>query len=322
MRVHVIVFALIMAAGAPYVLADEWTVARSAQPVELQSHQTNGYPYLKPEERAAKAREALDPLTGDKTRYDAVWGLAISGYCRESADALGIIAADRTRNGPLRECAAMGLINFTPEMPLDIRRTLQEKLCAALDAEKENLQSGVIQTLVVWGQADRVRTVLGEKLRDHPMEVIVLKSVSAREDAVSRLWEIYLSAPPAQTGNIASSRRWHAGDALIHWRDKRGIDILIECLTEDPAPMAQGLSPAVRESELASFRQSRHNTFMRVASTLDQNFGYGGGNWSPELDQVIMKMFAWWNANRETWSFEKNTSTVLPTGEKEFRGRP
>ncbi|KPJ52096.1 MAG: hypothetical protein AMS16_06870 [Planctomycetes bacterium DG_58] len=285
---------------------------QGTQQVQSQPHQTGGYPYLKPEERAAKAREALDPLTGDKARYYAVWGLAISGYCRESAEALAVIAANRTRKEALRECAAMGLINFTQVMPVDVRGVLQKKLCGALDAEKEKLQSGVIQTLVAWGKADRVRNVLGEKLRDHPMEVIVLKRISAREDAVSRLWEIYRSAPPAQSGNIALSRRWHTGGALIHWQDKRGIDILIECMAADPPPMAEESSPAAKQSEVASWRQSRHNTFMHIASALGRNFGYSGNKWDPALNEAISKMIAWWKANRETWSFEETTSTVVP----------
>ena len=276
---------------------------QGTQQVRPQPRQRGGHPYLKPEERAAKAKEALDPLTGDKARYKAVWGLAISGYCRESAEALLVIAADRTRDEALRECAAMGLIHFQAAMPAEVRGPIRKKLCDALEAEKEKLQPGVIFMLVIWGEADRVHKVLGEKLRDHPREVIVLEKISSRKVAVSRLWEIYQTAPAAQSGNIALSRRWHAGAALILRGDKRGVDILIESLTTDPAPMADKLSPAARKSEVALFRQSRHNTFMHIASALHQNFGYGGSNWSPGLDEAIPKMVEWWKANRETWRF-------------------
>lgn len=254
------------------------------------------YPYLKPEERLAKAKEALDPATGDQARYYAVWGLAISGYTRQGAEALAVIAADCTRGEALRECAAMGLINFTHEMPAEVRKPLQENLREALDAEKEHLQGGVIQLLAAWGDADRVLKVLGDKLKGHPMEVIVLKKISSRETAVARLWEVCQTAAPAKKGNIALSRAWHAGEALIHWRDKRGIDILLECLAAKPA----------EDADLASSRQSRHNTFVLVAGVLGRTFGYElRGEWSPRLDDAVPEMIEWWKANRQTWDFQK-----------------
>ena len=35
------------------------------------------YPHLAPEQRAQKARVALDPSVDEKTRFYAVWGLAV-----------------------------------------------------------------------------------------------------------------------------------------------------------------------------------------------------------------------------------------------------
>jgi len=289
------------------VIQGSLALAGNPDPQPATQPSSPAHPYLRPEQRPQKAKEAIDPSTAEKARYQAVWGLAISGYTRESAEVLGIIAADRGRDEALRECAAMGLINFTHSMPREVRTALQDKLYGALDAEKEKLQGGVIQLLVAWGDADRVRGGLGEKLRDHPMEVIVLKGISSRQTAVARLWEIYQQAAPAQSGNIALSRAWHAGEALIHRQDKRGIDILIECL------VVSGDSADNTET----FRQSRHNTFMHMASVLDNRFGYeAGGTWKPQLADAIPKMVEWWKANRQTWSFEEATSTELPSLEK------
>lgn len=258
------------------------------------SVQDQSHPYLKPEQRPAKAREALAAATGDRDRYCAVWGLAISGYCPQSAEALVTIAVDRHRDKALRECAAMGLINFRHSMPVDVRRAIQDKLYGALAAEKENLQGGVVQTLVAWGDADRVRKVFGDKLRDHPLEVIVLKKISCRETAVARLWEIYQATPMVKSGSITLGRRWHAGEALIHWKDKRGIDILLECLTADRGEHANS----------ASLRRSLYNTFGVISSATGKHFGYSiSGNWRPELGEATAKMVKWWQAHRKTWCF-------------------
>ncbi len=264
---------------------------RSAQKPAMQGQ---SHPYLKPEQRPAKAREALAAATGDRDRYNAVWGLAISGYCLESAKALVAIAVDRHRDKALRECAAMGLINFRHSMPVYVRRAIQDTLYGALDAEKENLQGGVVQALVAWGDADRVRKVFGDKLRDHPLEVIVLKKISSRETAVARLWEIYQATPMVKSGSITLGRRWHAGEALIHWKDKRGIDILLECLTADRGEHANS----------ASLRRSLHGTFGVISSATGKRFGYSiSGNWKPELGKATAKMAEWWEANRKTWCF-------------------
>ncbi len=283
-----------------------WAIAEIECGMETRPSRS-GFPYLTPEQRPLAAKAALDPATDQKDRYQAVWGLAISGYTRQGADALAAITADGARGDALRECAAMGLINFTQEMPAEVRRAIQNKLYGALDAEKDKLQGGVIQLLAAWGDADRVRKVAGDKLNGHPMEVIVLKKISSRDIAVARLWEIYQAATPAKSGNIALSRAWHAGEALIHWRDKRGIDILLECLT----------IKAAENAEDGSFRQSRHNTFIHLASALHDKFGYDGvGTWTPQLDEAIPRMVAWWKANRQTWDFGQPASDVAPKLER------
>ncbi|MCE5277558.1 MAG: hypothetical protein ABFD92_14405 [Planctomycetaceae bacterium] len=282
-----------------------------------ESSGAGGYPYLKPEERPIKAKEALDPVTGDKTRFRAVWGLAISGYSRESAEALAIIASDSKYDATTRGYAGMGLSNFSNAIPKGIRQAALDRLYGALSVEREKLPDGVMRTLINWGAADRVRQALGEKLLGHRMEIDVLQRIDSREEAVARLMELHKAAADV-TGSIGWTQRWHVGAALIDRQDKCGIDILIECLTvKEPWPI-DNPSPQAKESNAASFRQSLHNTFTRLATIFDDRFGYeAGGTWTPQLDDAIPKMVEWWMARRQTWSFEEASLTDLPTLEKD-----
>ncbi|HAU37504.1 MAG TPA: hypothetical protein DCX07_07265 [Phycisphaerales bacterium] len=233
-------------------------------------------------------------------------------YSRESAEALDIIACDSQYDVTTRGYAGMGLSNFSNAMPEDVRQSILDRLYGALSAEKEKLPDSVLRTLIHWGEADRVRKVLGQKLRGHPMEIEVLQRIGTRKEAVERLMELYETAPEV-TSNIGWTKRWHVEAALMERQDKRGIDILIECLTvNEPWP-----SSLPKEIAWASFHQSLHNTFDRLATIFDDRFGYqAGGTWAPQLDDAIPKMVEWWKANRQTWSFEEATSTELPELEK------
>lgn len=290
-----------------------WALAGSSDPKPAtQPASATAYPYLTPEQRPQKAKEAVDPSTDEKARFYAVWGLAISGYLRESAEALAIIASNSKYEATTRGYAGMGLRNFSRAIPDGVRKAILDRLYGALHAEKEDLPDGVMRTLIDWGEADRVRKVLGDKLRGHRMEIEVLQRIDSRKEAVERLMELYKVAPDV-TSNIGWTKRWHVGAALIERQDKRGIDILIECLAvKNPWPTEE-TSPQAINSNARSFRQSLHNTFTRLAAIFDDRFGYeAGGTWAPQLDDAIPKMVEWWNANRQTWSFEEATSTELP----------
>jgi hypothetical protein len=258
-----------------------------------------GYPHLKPEQRPAKAKEALDPATGDKARFYAVWGLAISGYCPEGAEALAIVATDPKQEPTTRDYAGMGLRNYSGAMPEEIRGPIQARLRKALAAEKEKLPDGVLRTLVGWGDADLIRETLGERLRGHPMEIEVLQKTGSRQEAVARLMEMYKAAPEV-TSQAGWYQRSHVGTALVKMGDKRGVDILLECLTvEKPWPLDNDSAPD-QESNAASFRQCLNNTFRWVARAIGQDFDYSTEeNWRPELNKAIPRMVEWWKANRE-----------------------
>lgn len=280
------------------------------------TRQSYSFPYLTPEQRAQKAKEAVDPSTDAKTRFDAVWGLAISGYSRESAEALASVAADSKYDATTRGYAGMGLSNFSNAISEEVRQAALDRLYGALNAEREKLPDGVMRTLINWGDADRVRQTLGDKLSGHRMEIEVLQRIGSREEAVAGLMALYRVAPDV-TSSIGWTRRWHVGAALIERQDKRGIDILIECLTvQEPWPI-DNPSPQATASNAASFRQSLHNTFTRLATIFDDRFGYeAGGTWNAQLADAIPKMVAWWKISRQTWSFDEARSTELPTLEQ------
>jgi hypothetical protein len=259
---------------------------------------------LPPEERADVARQMLAQVAEGNVRYESVTALSISGYCRESADALTAVACEPKCGPPLRWDAAMGLINFLPKIPADIRRDVRVQLLRALDRERDKLPHGVMMTLIEWGDADQIRDALGERLRGHAMEVAVLARVSSHKQAAERLWQIYDAAPPVRgTGNVCLTRRWHVGYALLGHRDKRGVDILLECLTVKHAP----------DADMNLLGGSLAGTFLMLAEALQQSFGYSPGlnpKWSPELQEATADMVAWWKANRQTWEFGEQTIIV------------
>ena len=221
-----------------------------------------------------------------------------------TSDALALIAADPKASQADRWNASQTLMSMARYMPIDVWRANRETLFGALEAEREKLPDGVIWTLIKWGCADRVRELLGDKLRGHPMEIPVLERIAQRDYAVARLLAIRDAAPPISTDNIALSKRWHVAEALIRQRDKRGIDIKLECLK------AQGLK--VRDPIV--FRSSQRFIFTRLSQVLGRSFGYGSSAaGQAQLDQAIARMMDWWQANRRTWTFsEQGLRLVFP----------
>ena len=223
-----------------------------------------------------------------------------------TADALALVAADPKASAADRWNASQALIIMTQYMPVPVWRANRDVLLDALKAEREKLPDGVIRTLMVWGYADCIREVLGEKLRGHSMEIPVLERISDREYAVSRLLAVHDAAPPVNTDNIALSKRWHVAEALIRQRDKRGIDIKLECLK------AEGQ----KVSDPIVFRNSQHFIFTRLRQILGPSFGYGPPAAGEEqLDQAIARMIDWWQANRRTWTFSEQRLRLVLTQE-------
>jgi hypothetical protein len=300
-RYLVIGFGLLL--GLSAIWAGE---AADTQPAE------GSYPDLKPEDRSAKAREALDPATGDEARYKAVCALASGEYRPESAEALAVIASGSKYNAVLRWNAAEGLRGSAHCMPEAVREPIRRKLRDAVRTEQEKLPNGPLRVLLLWGDADWVMETLGNKLRGRPEEIEVLSRISSRDRALTRLWELYQYAADSNTFSDSEwIKRRYIGMTMTNLRDKRGIDILLECLTtKEPW---DGLGQAHTKEVAAAFRENLHGTFGLIAAPLHNDFGYDtGGRWKPQLAEAIPKMVQWWKANREKWSFEEATSTELP----------
>ena len=267
---------------------------------------------LNKEEIPEAVRKVLDQKTDQRERFYLVWSLATSGYRPESAKALIKIAIDPNQEETTRGYAAMGLSNYASALPNTVRQSIRKRLQESLRTEKHKLPPHIMMTLVRLGDADLVAKLLGEKLYGHRMEFEILKAISSREIAISRLMEMYTQSG-AVTTKEGWQKRWYVGDALIARRDNRGIDILIECLSvKEPWPF-QSSTPNFQKRELDSFRQCLHNTFAFIACTIDEDFGYGeGGTWRPQLNEAIPKMVDWWKANREKFIFMVARSKVVP----------
>jgi hypothetical protein len=268
---------------------------------------------LAPEDRAQKAKEALDPATDEPMRFYIVWRLSVSGYSPESAEALATLAADRKYPAGLRQQAAGGLGNFTAAMSPEARKSAQGRLLAVLKDEGAAAPQAIILTLLRLGEADQVRAILGEKLRGHPLELDVLPATSARDEAVARLWELSQAAPPATT-YAGWDRRYRLGLALIGCKDKRGFDLLMECLTvKDPWTTDAPSTPAAEAANTRLFRQALLATYSVLARLLDDDFGYEtGASWNEQLPGAIARMAAWWKEHRQAWSFEEAESVAVP----------
>ena len=260
------------------------TGSQTASSAEPASWKTSSYPYLKPHEIPEAVELASSSSTGRMLRFRAVWGLAISGYTRESADVLARVACDGRRERSLRGYAAMGLRNFTGALPKDQKQEIRSLLGKVLAKERARTPDSIIRALLAWGEAAYVNEVIGEKLAGHRMEVEVLARLEGKR-ASDRLWKLYEACPKdAEHYN----RRESIGRALADRKDKRGIDILVAQFDTKDIPS----------------KQYFHNTYAFLAKTTGKSFGYSSPNYTPALDEAIPLLQAWWKANGETFSFD------------------
>jgi len=245
----------------------------------------SGHPFLKPEEIPGKVEEATSPTTGQRARFDAVRGLAISGFTPESAKALAWAACNRDLETGTRGYAGMGLSNFTARMPKELRAAILADLRKTLADERAAMPDGILRTMLAWGDAPYIHEILGDDLAGHSVEIDVLEALPGKE-AVQRLWALH-EACPRRAAPEHYNRRFRIGQALVRHRDKRGIDILMALLPREAAPGPQ----------------YRNNTFDLLAATLGETFGYPSGNYRPALEEAVPRMLAWWQEHREVFTF-------------------
>ena len=243
----------------------------------------SGYPYLAKDAIPEKARIAVSTDTAEDERFQAVWGLAISGYTEESARALTDVACDMSMGESTRNYAGMGLRNFTSQLPEESKRTIQRRLRAVLEEEGDETPNSIVRTLLAWGDASFVNTVFHEKLAGHAMEIEVLAALPEKEGS-ERLWQLY-EACPKRRNSGDYNRRAEIGRALAGKNDVRGIDILVSLLPADRAPGGQ----------------YRHNVFHFLQRSLGDDFGYKALNYDPTLDEAVYKLTLWWEKNRDTF---------------------
>jgi hypothetical protein len=277
--VFVLVFAVVGNA------ADEKRTA----PGGIHVHAYGGSPRLATGEISAKAEIAVSGDTPPEERFEAVRALGISPYTNESAQALVHVACDKTFDETTRDYAGMGLRNFTKYIPDESRRSIQQRLRAALESEKGDTPDGIVRTLIAWNDAPFINEILGDQLAGHTMEIEVLAALPGKESA-ERLWELYRTAPKSRK-SVHYNRRAEIGRALVKKKDSRGIDILIDLLPADRAPG----------------KQYRHNIFVFLAGTLKHRFGYDAEKYDPSLEEAVPSMIAWWEKNKDTFAFTEKS---------------
>jgi len=251
-----------------------------------------GTPRTVGEVEGALIKAATGGQASAKERFEAVMELAVAEYSPESAEALLRVACDRKADETTRDYAAMGLGNYSNEMSEETRKETEKGLLEALGSEKENAPSEIIRTLLWWGKAKAVAEMLGEKLKGHGMEIAVLEAMPGKE-GTARLWELYEGCEKTAKAE-PYDRRAHIGRAMVKHGDKRGIDILMELLPTGSAPG----------------EQYRRNVYEFLARTLRQDFGYGEGNSSGELEEAGAKMTEWWKKNREGFKLQQEAGGV------------
>lgn len=241
------------------------------------------HPGVAPADLTEEVKLAASPDTPPDKRFDAVHKLATSGYTDESAEALTTVACDTNAGETTRGYAAMGLRNFTLQLPEYSKRIIADRLRAIMEKEKADTPDGIIRTLLDWGDARFVSEILGGKLEGHPMEIEILAGTDDRY-STGRLWELYQSCPQSRRSDIYN-RKAAIGRALVDKGDERGIEILMTLLPANEAPGAQ----------------YRHNVYMFIARAIGESFGYSATNYDATLEEAVPKMLSWWAENRNTF---------------------
>lgn len=270
----------------PHLIDEHTNDSCTIPPAAVRQMQDSGYPVIADGTFVEKIRLATSPDTPDKVRFDAVWGLAISGYTKESTLALAQVTAERGASDTTRGYAAMGLRNFTASIPSDLKHDSQKVLQGVITAEGYDAPDGIMRTLIAWGDAPFILETLGTEAEGHPMEVEILAGLTG-DGGFERLLQLYETC---RKGRRSYNERSEIGRALVMKRDKRGVDILMELLPSDGSPGGQ----------------HRHNTFAFLTKyvTGGSTFGYNALNYDPSLDEAVPKMLSWWQESRRDFVFD------------------
>jgi hypothetical protein len=242
------------------------------------------YPYLRPEDRPLAIEAAL------AGNFNATWGLAISGYSRDAADALLQIATDKSFGATTRGYAAMGLGNFSGRLSREEKELICIAIATAIQQEGRSVPGEFVRLMNRLDSAPLVAELLGEDLAGSRFEIDVLARLSG-DAAGQRLWQLYEQLRGRAVTEVAS-RIAVIGNAMLDRKDKRGADVLLSLL-----PKGTGLD-----------NQVRHNTYSALARRIGNSFGYAAVNYHPDLEAAIPKMVEWWNNNQQQFEFDRPTT--------------
>lgn len=250
-----------------------------------------GHPHIEEKDKAEVARLATSPGSPPDLKFMAVWGLAISGY--SSAAAAGLIKAVADGDPGTRGYAAMGLRNFTMDLPVNKKEEFRTTLKKVLTRDGLGTPNEVIRVLITWGDAAWIFEQLGSDLAGHGMEIEILQELPATA-STPRLLEIYRTTQRENSGD-SYNQRAKVGRALADFRDKRGIDILESLLDAASVPTISG----------GPNHQYRHNVFFFILKAVGNNFGYEHLNYDPSIDAAIVRFREWWFQERYQFEFPK-----------------
>jgi hypothetical protein len=261
----------------------------------------NGHPEIDVKDKPQVAKLAADSHTPENLRFYAIWGLAISGYSAESADGLAKAMEDTGLGDTARGYAAMGLSNFTSQLPRESKEQFLRRLKAVVVAESQATPDGILRTLIGWGDAQWIAGNLGDGMRGHEMEIEILSALKS-EQAKTRLLELYRS-DEMRNERVSYNRRAKVGWALVVFKDKRGVDILDTLLDADAVPDAGDPN-----------HQYRHNVFAKITKAVGKDFGYRHMNYDPSIDDSIRRFRDWWLESRYDFRFaeEHPTPQMVP----------
>ncbi|MBE7496501.1 MAG: hypothetical protein HS117_16275 [Verrucomicrobiaceae bacterium] len=254
----------------------------------------NGHPRIADDNKKLVARLAAASDTPENLRFYAIWGLAISGYSVDSAEGLIQAAEDHDLSATARGYAAMGLRNFSRDLPPESKGVLRERLRRIVASESESIPDSIIRTLIAWGDAEWIANRLGDQIQGHQMEIEILSALEPPR-ATDRLLEIY-RADERQSVRESYNRRAEIGRALLAFHDRRGIDILESLLDAEVVPLS-GEQPN---------HQYRHNVFNAITRAVGQDFGYEHMNFDPSIDEAIRRFRSWWLESRFTFTFPED----------------
>jgi hypothetical protein len=236
-----------------------------------------------------------EALSNDfRVKFDAVRDLNKLGYSPEAVNVLLTVTCDKFADIKTRVYAASGLDSYYRNMTDAEKAAVREKLRALVLEEKGDTPDAVSRYLLKNGDAALVIEVVVPDSAIPPIPWTIFADVSKHMSS-EQLMEMYRALPRGRRDDLFR-RRSDIGRELVQRNDPRGVDILIQLLRPENAPGPQ----------------HRHNNWAFLAPKIGQSFDYKSQNYSPEFEQVLPKILAWWEENKATFDFKVKPTSGRP----------